>query len=416
MQRIGRDEAMEIRDQYRHGMSVSAISRETGRDRKTIRHLVTATDLRTPETPSSRRPRLLAPYEEYIRQRTQEGGGNSSVLLDELRARGFTGSQTLLKNFLQPLRPARTVVPVVRYATPPGRQAQCDWAAFGETETATGEVQKLWAFVYTLSYSRSLSLEFVRNTAQDTWRLCLEQAFAAFGGVPLQVLSDNMSPMVLRHPPGGPVTWHPRFLDLARFHGFEPKAAEAYRAQTKGKVERPIRYIRGNFWPRLRAVADLDDLNRQAAHWVRTVADARFPQTLRCTPVSRRAADVAALTPWDPTRAFALSERRPRLVNREGSVQWAGYTWRVPPDYGGQTVEVQRTRDGGRRIFVGDTEVVRHPAPTSPHEVVIGTVPAIRQPAAGSPPLRSSRSGRRPLRGPEVERRPWAAYEAVMPE
>ena len=175
-------------------------------------------------------------------------------------------------------------MPVVRYETPPGRQAQCDWAAFGETEAPAGTVQKLWLFAYTLSYSRCLYLEFVRHTTQDTLLACLEHAFAVFGGVPEEVLSDNMSPMVGHHPRGGPVPGHPRYLDFAQFHGFEPNAAEAYRAQTKGKIERPIRYVRGNFWPRLRAVEDLADLNRQAAHWVATVADARLHQTTGTPP------------------------------------------------------------------------------------------------------------------------------------
>ncbi len=49
-----------------------------------------------------------------------------------------------------------TPVSVVRDETPAGRQAQCDWAAFGETQAPDGTVRKLWAFVYTLSYSRCL--------------------------------------------------------------------------------------------------------------------------------------------------------------------------------------------------------------------------------------------------------------------
>lgn len=155
-----------------------------------------------------------------------------------------------------------------------------------------------------------------------------------------------MTPMVVPHPRGGPVTWHPRFRDFARFHGFEPQAAEADRAPTKGKVERPIRYVRGNFWPRLRAVEDLADLNRQAAHWVATVAAGRVHQTTGVPPASRRAADVAALTPWAPDHPCAFGELRPRRVQLDGDVRADGHLWRVPPESVGQAVFVQRTRAG----------------------------------------------------------------------
>ncbi|MDA8199532.1 MAG: hypothetical protein M0Z54_08895 [Thermaerobacter sp.] len=53
---------------------------------------------------------------------------------------------------------------MVRYETPAGRQAQCGWAAFGATAAPDGTVHNLWAFVCTLSYSRCLYVEFVRDT------------------------------------------------------------------------------------------------------------------------------------------------------------------------------------------------------------------------------------------------------------
>ena len=59
MRAIGRSESMEIRDRFPHGIRVSALRRETGRDRQTIQQMVTAAT-----------PRFLDPYTEYIRPRT----------------------------------------------------------------------------------------------------------------------------------------------------------------------------------------------------------------------------------------------------------------------------------------------------------------------------------------------------------
>ena len=266
--------------------------------------------------------------------------------------------------------------------------------------------------MYTLSYSRCLYGEFVRDTTQDTLLTCLEHAFAPCGGVPEEILSDTMRPMGLAHPRGGPVTGHPRFLDFARFQGFVPKAAEAYRAQTKGQGERPIRYLRGNFWPRVRTVGDDADLNRQGAHGVATVADARIHATLQVSPASRRAADTAARTPWRPEHAYAYSEQRPRRVGADGLVQADGHAWRVPPAYVGQTVTVQRTRDGGCVIRVGTTELVRHGPPTGAHAVVTGNVPA---PTPGpTATVQATGRGRLVLAPPDVVARSLDQYAAVV--
>lgn len=239
MQQLGRDEQLAIYDGLQQGKSVSQIHRETGHDRQTIRQVRDDGDPRQRKdapTPQSK-PRLLDPYHEYIRERVRAGCSNTAVLLDEIRRQGYIGGRSTLKDFVQPLRPTVQPEPVQRYETPPGRQAQCDWAKFGSLAYPDGTVRPLWIFIFTLSYSRCLSIEFVHDTRQDTLFHCLEHAFAAFGTVPAQILSDNMTPMVIAHPPGGPVTWHPRFTAFADFHGFDPKAAPPYRGQTKGKVD-----------------------------------------------------------------------------------------------------------------------------------------------------------------------------------
>ena len=385
MRAMGRSESLEIRDRFPHGMRVSALRRETGRDRKTIHEIVTAAA-----------PRFLDAYTKYIRQRTQEGCWNSVVVFDAMRAQGYPGGLTLVRAFMARRRPVATPGPVVRYETPAGRQALCDWAAFGETAAPDGTVRQRWAFVYTLSDSRCLYGEFVRDTTQDTLLTCLEHAFAHFGGVPEEILSDHRRPMGLTPPRGGPITWHPRFLDFARFPGFVPNAAEAYRAQTKGQGERPIRYLRGHCWPRVRTVVDDADWNRPGAHGVAPVADARIHATLHATlhatPARRRAADTAALTPWRPDHPYAYSEQRPRRVGADGLVAVDGHAGRVPPADVGQTVTVQRTRDGGCVLRVGTTEWVRHGPPTGAHAVVTGDVPA-----------------------PDVATRSLEHYAAVMP-
>lgn len=404
---------MAIYDELQRGKSLTQIHRETGYARDTIRKVKTLGEAALSAHPpiAPQRPSLLDPYHEYIRERVQAGCLNTAVLFDELRAQGYSGGRSILKAFVHPLRPSSAVDPVRRYETPPGRQAQCDWAKFGTLVYPDGTKRPLWIFVLTLSYSRCLYVEFVHDGRQDTLFGCLERAFAYFGGVPRELLSDNMKPMVLQHPRQGPVQWHPRFLDFIRFHGIEPHVAQPYRPQTKGKVERPIRYIRGNFWPRVRQIVDLADLNRQVAHWVATVADVRTHATLGVRPADRRDADVAACIPW-PDRPFWYGEEMVRPVHADGYVRWDGHAWAVGYDWIGQEVIVQRRPHGGMIIRHGDRVLQEYPAPTTPHATMgdPGPMPSVRTAASPAP---SSRGTHYAVASPDVETRSLDAYEEV---
>ena len=59
---------------------------------------------------------------------------------------------------------------------------------------------------------------------------------------------------VLERDSGGSIHWNPRYLDFAHYYGFTPLLCEPYRAQTKGKVESGVKYVRRNFWLGLRFV------------------------------------------------------------------------------------------------------------------------------------------------------------------
>ncbi|MCV5179908.1 IS21 family transposase, partial [Escherichia coli] len=83
----------------------------------------------------------------------------------------------------------------------------------------------------------------------------------------------------------GHVDWQPAYMDFAKYYGFVPRACKPYRSRTKGKIERPIGYIRSSFWPV--SFVDHDDLNRQAAIWRDTVANVRIHGTTREQPVVR---------------------------------------------------------------------------------------------------------------------------------
>ncbi|WP_242848302.1 IS21 family transposase [Sulfobacillus thermosulfidooxidans] len=394
--------------------TITAIQAATGRDRKTIRKVVTDQKHGHDLTRRTRESQL-DPYKEYIEERWNQGCQNAVVLWEEARAHGYTGSLSLIKQLVQPLRPQRGVEPAQRYETDPGDQAQCDWADFGAL-VYPDQRRKLYIFIYTMSFSRRMSGEFVHDQRQTTLFRCLENAFAYFGCVPTTILSDNMKPMVIDHPRGGEIVWNPRFTAFAEFHGFGPKAARPYRAKTKGKVERSVLYVRQNFWPRIPEVITLKELNVRVMVWAQE-RDLRIHGTTFERPTDRWEADVAGAQPYDLTRLWAFGEQFPRKVTRDAFVHWQGHRFAVPWTAAGTMVYVRRYSETGIVIGQETQELTRYAIPSRPHQIV-GTetwhqdAPPERIP--GQPIAR-----RRTLRTPEEDLptiRLLADYAEVVPQ
>ncbi len=85
---------------------------------------------------------------------------------------------------------------------------------------------------------------------------------------------------------GGRLVENPEFLRFSHHWGFRIRACRPYRAQTKGKVERPIRYIRESFFYGRDFVSD-DDLNARALEWLDGEANVRIHGTLKERPANR---------------------------------------------------------------------------------------------------------------------------------
>ena len=120
----------EIQELRRQGLSITQIGTLTGFDRKTIRKYL-GHPQRPRYGPRLRRGSQLEPFHAHIDERLAAGVWNAVVLLAELKARGYTGGYTILKDYLRPLRREASTVAVRRFETPPGQQAQLDWGTLG---------------------------------------------------------------------------------------------------------------------------------------------------------------------------------------------------------------------------------------------------------------------------------------------
>ncbi|MCL6450442.1 MAG: IS21 family transposase, partial [Acetobacteraceae bacterium] len=327
----------QIYDLKAQGRSIRGIARAVGASRNTVRKYLRSPGLPQPK-PRRRRVSKLAPYFEYVQQRLAQGVWNCVVLLRELKARGYPGGYTILKDYVKPFRRPRQPVATARFETQPGEQAQVDWGCFGYT-AVDGRKRRLWAFVMVLSWSRWMYLEFVSRVDLATFIRCHLNAFERLGGVPRTCLYDQAKVVVLGRDGNGEPLWNPRFFDFALRLGFMPRLCRPYRAQTKGRVESGIKYVKNNFWPAARFVG-CQDLNLQGQQWTEAVANQRVHGTTRQRPADMVVKERPYLLPLPPAARLAPFLREERRVGRDGYVQWEGAWYGVPWQWAGRVVEV----------------------------------------------------------------------------
>jgi transposase len=344
---------MDIGLLHREGHSIKAIARMSGRSRNTIRTVVRQ------KTPRRRaraaRASKLDPYKEYIKERFETCRLSAVRIHDEIRSMGYSGSVIVLRRYLRSLRPAaeRAKKLTVRFETPPGKQAQADWAYCGRFADAVGRMIPIYVFVMVLSFSRMLFVRFTTSMKLAELIRCHLEAFAYFGGWPEQILYDNMKQVRL-----GREKWNPLFLDFANHYGLVPKTHRIRRPRTKGKVERAVDYVKDNLLNG-RSFDGVDHLNAQGLHWMDTTANVRIHGTTGEQPVILWRQE--ALTPVGAIMPYPVVEYVPRKANWESFVRFDRRRYSVPPAYAGKELLVGQR---GEQIIIrsGDCVVAEHRA------------------------------------------------------
>lgn len=393
-----------IHDLHRQGLSVSAIARKTGLDRKTVRkHL--AEGIKPPTyKPRPERPRQLTAFEPYLLERIMLYPDLSGKrLLREIRAMGYSGGYSAVTDYLRAKRPARIKPFERRFETTAGRQAQVDFAQFRVAFTdEPGAVKVFWLFSMVLGHSRWLWGRFCPTQDLQTVMRCHIDAFDAMGGAPREVLYDRMKTAVIDEDAEGVVIYNRSLVALLDHYGALPRACRPYRAKTKGKVERPFRYIRQDFFLG-RTFQNAEDLNGQFRNWLDTVANVRRHATTGRIVAEHFAEEGIALTAL-PAAAYNAVLTVERRVSHEGMVSVGGNLYSVPDATRKRVVEVQN-HPREIRIFEDRRLIAVHPVLDGRNQRRVDPVhrklAQIRQEA---PP---------PATGREIGRRSLSIYEAV---
>ncbi|MCZ5585860.1 IS21 family transposase [Escherichia coli] len=284
---------MEIKILHKQGMSSRAIARELGISRNTVKRYLQAKSEPPKYTPRPAVASLLDEYRDYIRQRIADAHPYkipATVIAREIRDQGYRGGMTILRDSFVLSRFLRS------RSLPFGSKLNPD-----DRCRLTGALcvivrSPLHVFVAVLGYSRMLYIEFTDNMRYDTLETCHRNAFRFFGGVPREVLYDNMKTVVLQRDAyqTGQHRFHPSLWQFGKEMGFSPRLCRPFRAQTKGKVERMVQYTRNSFYiplmTRLRPMGitvDVETANRHGLRWLHDVANQRKHETIQARPCDR---------------------------------------------------------------------------------------------------------------------------------
>lgn len=294
---------------------------------------------------------VLKAFLVYIRQRLAAVGFCAQAIFEELRERGYSGSYSTVRRFIQPLREEAQREATVRFETPPGQQAQVDW---GQAWVILGGKHvKVHLFVMTLGYSRKMFALATRDEKLPTFIACHLEAFDCFGGVPHELIYDNMKSTVLaRDFAGRRIVWNATFWDFSRYYGFRAWAHRPYRPQTKGKVESGIKYVKR--FLRGKVYESLEHLNNALQAWIATVADQRIHGTTHRRPVELFEEERGLLMDHRQKPYYVIQGRVVPQVAKDCLVTFETNRYSVPYSYAGREVEVESELDQVRIYHQGN--------------------------------------------------------------
>jgi transposase len=368
VQVVGKERWEEVRRMHSQKRSISEIARLTGLDRKTVRGCLRKAEwvpYRRPEAPQT----LLSAHAAWLAERAPQVHFSARILFQELRAsRGYTGGYDTVKIAVRPLRAEATIASITqcRFETEPGQQAQADW---GEVKVRfESGPAKVHIFVLTLGFSRRAWAEGYENERMGSLLAAHEHGFEHFGGCTAEILYDRMRTVTSGVVEGKP-KFNATFEAFARHWGFEPRLCRPYRAQTKGKVESGVKYVKRNFIPG-RTFRDLEDFNEQLRAWLAEVADVRLHGTTHERPIDRFAREAEALLQTRGQPSFLQAMRRNRIVADDWLVTIDSNRYSVPWRLIGKAVEVIRVGTHWHILHAGEL-VAEHPVAAGRHQVLV---------------------------------------------
>lgn len=310
-----------------------------------------------------KKPSILDTYKYRINQLMRAGVFNCVSILEDIQKLGYPGHMSILKAYVSPYRHPKGLPAVRRYETAYGFQAQMDWGVCDYLDEKN-QLHHVACFAMVLGASRMRYIEFAKRCDLPSLERCMLNAFKYFGGVPKTVLTDNMKTVVDRRE-GKKIIWNEKFAAFAADIGFVPKVCRVRRPETKGKVERLVRYVKDSFIPG-RVFSSINDLNAQANAWCDRVNNKEHGTTGKIPAEELLHEELKSLPSQDIIDSYRWEDRH---VQRDGRVSYDGILYGVPWQYSGRYVKVRKC-GGTIEIYYKSALIASHKIPDDRRKIM----------------------------------------------
>ena len=237
---------------------------------KTVRKWSKISRYRPRKTPI--RSSLLDPHKATIQAWLDRHPYTAQQIFQLLQESGYTGSYSLVKTYVRPLRKAKTKAFFSLHFAP-GECAQVDWGHCG-TIAIGNTKRKLSVFIMVLCYSRMMYAELTLSEKMEHFLQCHRNAFEYFDGVTDQIMVDNCKTAVIQNLQNQKPYLNPHFADFAKCYNFTIKPCAVRRPNQKGRVENAVGFFKGNFISG-RQFGSFTSLQNQVKVWLDKYANCR---------------------------------------------------------------------------------------------------------------------------------------------
>jgi len=345
---------MDIVALHRQGYSERAIAKKLGIHRNTVqKHIQQG---QTPQYQKGKRQEsILVPYYQVIDDFLEEDDYRATWVYKRVRQLGYGGGYDTVKIHVRQLKNKLQRQAYIRFETIPGLQGQMDWADFQVVDFHGGSFT-VYLFVLVLGFSRAMFAMFVDRCTLQAFMDAHIHAFHYLGGIPMEMLYDNMKHVVVDRK-DGQTTFNVEFSHFSRHYGFKPMTCAPYSPWVKGKVERPIDYIREDFW-RGYGFTTIAQANRDLLSWLNETANCRKHGTHGQMVDMRWRQERASLSPC-PASNYDTAIKEYRKVYKDCAISYNASRYQVPPEVVGKKI-LLKIKDGLIRFYDDDRLLVTY--------------------------------------------------------
>lgn len=318
----------------------------------------------------------LDDYKSTIINKVDTYGCTAMAAYKFICKKGYTGKYSIVADFVKHHKDNETKKATIRFETNPGLQAQVDWKEDMTLVNRFGEIFRINIFLMVLGYSRYKFLMITSDRTQETLFSCMVSAFKHFGGVPHEILFDNMNTVVDHAKSSFAKTvFNERFEYFAKDIGFKPIACRPYRPQTKGKVESLAKLMdrlkayneEFESWNDLVNISQnfMDDLNHEVSQ-----GSGEIPVIL-----FNKEKEYLLPPPNNGILTSYISRQEDKTypVNRESMIKYEGKKYSVPTRYIGERMTVTTDDTGNLSIYYNNEFVVCHAISSKMYNYTIDT-------------------------------------------